>query len=356
MKKRVVYMAYAVGLMSLLLTGCCLSHEWQDATCTDPQTCAKCGKTQGEALGHSWQDATCTEPKTCSVCGETEGEPLGHDWQDATCTVPKTCSVCGETEGEALGHSWQSATCQVPKTCSVCGATEGTTAAHKWLAATCQTPKTCSVCGIQEGGLGAHRTGTPATYWNAAICSVCGAPFGDPLVPAFEQNGISINALSGQTYNYLTGSEAGNATTGKAFFDQCSTVDRGNSYSLVSGEITIKFADNEARRRGSQVSYGISDYYRGEKVNYRKEALGDGTVYYFSVDYNGTVYSDCYGTIRLSYERPRITANVVGPELWWTVKYEFYIPTGYDGCVICLIDARQKSVQLSDEMLRFRVN
>ena len=28
------------------------------------------------AEGHVWQDATYTEPRTCAVCGATEGEPL----------------------------------------------------------------------------------------------------------------------------------------------------------------------------------------------------------------------------------------------------------------------------------------
>ena len=35
---------------------------------------------------HEWQEATCTEPKTCSRCGETEGEALGHDYVDGYCT------------------------------------------------------------------------------------------------------------------------------------------------------------------------------------------------------------------------------------------------------------------------------
>lgn len=188
MKKKIIPVIFTLGILSILLTGCCLSHDWQEATCTNPKTCSKCGKTDGDALGHSWQEATCTVPQTCSVCGETEGEALGHKWQEATCMTAKTCSVCGETEGEALGHSWQKATCQ--------------------------TPKTCSVCGIQEGGLGEHKVGVEATYWSAAKCNICGALVGEPLVPAFEQNGIRINAFSGGTYDYLTGSEAGNATTG----------------------------------------------------------------------------------------------------------------------------------------------
>ena len=36
-----------------------------------------------------------------------------HEWTDATCTAPKTCALCGETEGEALGHSYETGTCTV---------------------------------------------------------------------------------------------------------------------------------------------------------------------------------------------------------------------------------------------------
>ena len=113
------------------VVGC--DHEWDEATCTAPKTCSKCGETEGEALSHKWDDATCTLPKTCSECGETEGTALGHDWDDATCTLPKTCSECGETEGAALGHEWDDATCTAPKTCSECGETEGTKLGHSYV-------------------------------------------------------------------------------------------------------------------------------------------------------------------------------------------------------------------------------
>lgn len=39
-------------IMVLSLTGCCLKHEWTEATCTTPRTCIKCGKTEGEPTGH----------------------------------------------------------------------------------------------------------------------------------------------------------------------------------------------------------------------------------------------------------------------------------------------------------------
>lgn len=124
MKKKLLVLLLAV-LCVAMLTGCFCQHEWLDATCTDPSTCSKCEKTEGEPLGHVWLDATCLDPQTCQVCGATEGEPNGHSWADATCVDPQTCEVCGETEGEALGHDWQDATTEQPKTCAVCGETEG---------------------------------------------------------------------------------------------------------------------------------------------------------------------------------------------------------------------------------------
>lgn len=89
-------------ILILLFVGCSCTHEWEDATCTTPKTCTKCGKTEGEPLGHTWQEATCTAPKTCSVCGATEGKASGHDWQAATTTKPVTCTKCGLTRGNPL--------------------------------------------------------------------------------------------------------------------------------------------------------------------------------------------------------------------------------------------------------------
>ena len=158
------------------------THEWTDATCTAPKTCA-CGETEGAALGHDWTDATCTAPKTCKTCEATEGEALGHDWADADCTTPKTCKTCNETEGEALGHDWADATCTAPKTCKTCNETEGEALGHNWADATCTAPKTCKVCGTTDGEALGHTEevvpGTEATCTATGLtdgkkCSVCG--------------------------------------------------------------------------------------------------------------------------------------------------------------------------------------
>lgn len=126
-------------------------HEWKEADCTSPRTCAECGETEGEALGHNWIDASCDKPKTCKNCGATEGEPLEHKWQEADCTHPKTCSVCGATEGKSLGHKFDTNDiCTKDAVCERCHETKKAVG-HKWKEATCTAPKECSICGTTEG-------------------------------------------------------------------------------------------------------------------------------------------------------------------------------------------------------------
>jgi len=110
--KSLLCIIVVLGVVSVL-SACCISHEWQEATCIEPKTCSKCGKTEGDALGHEWQNATCTEPKTCTRCGETEGAALGHKWSDWEVTSEATavqdgvrtriCTICGSTENENFG-------------------------------------------------------------------------------------------------------------------------------------------------------------------------------------------------------------------------------------------------------------
>ena len=63
------------------------SHNYSAATCTEPQKCTLCGKTNGAPLGHAYRAATCETPKTCANCGATDGNPAGHKWTDITETV-----------------------------------------------------------------------------------------------------------------------------------------------------------------------------------------------------------------------------------------------------------------------------
>ncbi len=131
--KRFVWMIAMVTLVMMLLSGCCVSHDMQPATCTEPARCSKCGKTEGEPLGHTEvtdpaQAPTCTETglsegSHCQVCGEVLKAqeaiaPLGHTEVvvpavEPTCTEPGCteglhCSVCGEIlkSQELIENPW----------------------------------------------------------------------------------------------------------------------------------------------------------------------------------------------------------------------------------------------------------
>jgi len=82
--KRCLMLAMFVCLL-FCLSGCC-SHDWQEATCTEPKTCAKCGATEGEALGHDYSEWQITVEPTYSADGEQA----------------QTCSRCGDVVTEAI--------------------------------------------------------------------------------------------------------------------------------------------------------------------------------------------------------------------------------------------------------------
>lgn len=79
----------------------CLSIGW-DAY----DTCERCSYTtyqERPALGHDWTAATCTIPQTCARCAVTEGAGLGHDWGNWIVTTPATERTEG-VETRTCGH------------------------------------------------------------------------------------------------------------------------------------------------------------------------------------------------------------------------------------------------------------
>lgn len=76
----VAVVAIAVGV--LMWTNLACDHDWKSATCIEPQTCQKCGKTKGELGGHSWENATHTSPKTCKVCKLEEGDAIPYSAEE----------------------------------------------------------------------------------------------------------------------------------------------------------------------------------------------------------------------------------------------------------------------------------
>ena len=295
--KKVTYLV-TLATVCGLLSGCCLSHDWQEATCTTPKICSKCEKIEGQALGHAWVEATCAEPKTCSICGETEGETLGHTWVEATCTEPKSCSVCGETEGKALGHNLSEVTYQSPATCTVCGAVEG-----------------------------------------------------EPLKPYFEEKGLTCGAKLNVHYPYVSSCYRNKEilTTGEVFFTDYQVSDSTEEYEALeeyewkSCIVNYIFDDDNARDYGYDFGTESSDYYSGI-INYNP----------FTIYYDGKDYSDCIIEANILENEWNNTNKVA------TVRVEvaFRVPIGYDGVVINTLNRQtydkivaQQEIEYIDEII-----
>lgn len=272
--------------LTLLLTGCCMSHEWQEATCTTPKTCAKCGKTEGDVLEHTWVEATCAEPKHCSVCGETDGEALEHTWVEATCAEPKHCEICGATEGEPLEH-----------------------------------------------------TLTEANYQQPATCEVCGETVGEPLKAYFEENELECNAELDTPYPYtvLCYSNPDYTTTGRVTFSDYEVFQSDETHEALDGyewqtvTVTFVFDDDNAWEYGYQLYFGPMDYY--------SEALGIssfGEIY--TINYNGIDYNECL------MECEKSESGWVKETS--TIEYQITarVPEGYDGIVIDAYESEEENV------------
>lgn len=288
-----------IGIFAVcfMLTGCCMNHEWKEATCTEPKTCTKCGKTEGEAMEHTWVEATCSEAKHCSVCGETEGEPLAHTWVEATCAEAKHCSVCGETEGKPLEH-----------------------------------------------------TLTEANYQQAAICEVCGETVGEPLTPYFVENKIKGQFMeSGKTYDYVTvcdrNGDSNLKTVGQATvtdyqtFVSDDTHEEKAGFEWKTGTVQIVFSDDIAHTYGMDVQVGGSDYYTNGTVNY-----------------NGQDYTDeCMSDFNSEWVGGWETGSVT-----YKLTFEYLLPVGYDGIILVFYNPSEITTgnisELTDDTLFFRLD
>lgn len=272
MKKRIVLVCCMI-FATMLMTGCCFRHEFEEATCKDPQTCIKCGKTVGEPLDHEWKDATCEEPKTCELCGKKKGEAKGHEWEMATCTTPMTCSVCGATEGEAYGHYWNSPNCTEARTCYTCGESDGVTGEHYWLDATCENPQTCYYCGETIGeALSHHWVGDTYVY-----CDNC---YNDLPDDEIDNGFVSWKGAQMMVPEAYVMSDATTDTTGYFVNDSKSEVlmvnthwNKGWSYDLVVGGYGAKIEEVYDIVEEGEVTYGDNDFYEF-KVTHESGAVG----------------------------------------------------------------------------------
>ena len=91
--------AAAFVVVALFATHVICLHDWKPATCTEPEKCAVCGRTQNEPLGHDLQEATCLDPQICLRCNETFASPLGHDVDELEKVNDESCSETVDIQG-----------------------------------------------------------------------------------------------------------------------------------------------------------------------------------------------------------------------------------------------------------------
>ena len=201
-------------------------------------TCTVCNNIWFYGMSHKWSGtATCTSGRTCTECGGSS-EPLGHDWGawtqnsdekthtrickhdtshtetenchggTATCTAKAVCTVCGGEYGEMAAHSFtaekaeaqylkSAATCTEKavyyKSCAVCGlSSEGTADEatffssnaldHDWGDWTQNSDEKTHtrICKCDTSHTETENChGGTATCTAKAVCTVCGAEYGE---------------------------------------------------------------------------------------------------------------------------------------------------------------------------------
>lgn len=270
MKKYIVLCSCFLAMFLLCSCGC--THEWQEATCEVPKTCALCGEAEGEVIAHEWSEATCTEPKTCAFCGATEGEAVAHEWVAAMCTEPKTCFTCKETEGNANGHVFAEATCTTAERCSVCGFENGEALGHALTDTTRVKEPTCTEAGLEEG-----------------VCTVCNKTLSE-AIPMLEHTPADWAVATEATYD---------APGKKVMACQvCNSVMEEQEYELTEEEKEAWYKDNcesveyKEFARYPEEYEGARVVIKGEVGMHMDDSITDceDAVYYIDTDYSYGFY------------------------------------------------------------------
>lgn len=360
MRKKMVTGMLAVSL-AFMMTGCCLSHGWQEATCTEPKTCSKCGETEGEALGHTWEEATCTEPKTCSVCQETEGEALGHTLSEATYWEAAVCSVCGETVGDVLTPAFEEL--------GVKGQfmEVGETYDYNTQLDYRQSYEDMLIDEFKKG------YGIEEDYANLTDLFMEGV-FGDAdffeldgeMVEVTEENAIRLFSEGyGLTGNFEDLTEvfmanleknagvvldvritAQATVTDYQVFDSDETHEAKDGYEWKTVEMQIEY--DGSYDKGWQVNYGYDDYYErdeeGDQEDSEYEPGWDNEETH-TVNWKGQDYTECRAIIADTSDTGWVEDAEGNYSLTYTAKCDFLYPKGYDGVLLYLFDGKYSGVR-----------
>ena len=305
--------AAAIIVLLVLIRATCVfgNHRFSASTCTEPETCLRCGITRGEPLGHLYSAETCTEPSVCLRCGEKHAEPLGHVWLSATCTEPETCARCEATRGEPLGHDMTDPTYQTPATCRRCGYTEG-----EPIAAAFSTRTFTEL-----------QIGVPVPYTTAS----------------YEDRDVDVTGTAEITaYRVIEGDETFPAREG---------------YEWHIATVRLVFAGDDVKKNGAQSAYTFGDWYTlDNSIAAREDEAGMRP---FAADWYG-MRVQCLQKTGAVFEN-----DWYDRELRFCWEEGVQVPKGYDGAVLILFHFRlaenasrlypPASEVLTDDALVFRM-
>jgi hypothetical protein len=133
------------------------------ATCTEFAVCAICENEYGDYADHVY-DGDCDG--VCNYCEDERTVTASHKYQN---TCDATCDVC--REGRTITHTYKN---DCDNTCDICFA-QRTVGSHTGGTASCSKPAVCSSCGAPYGELTAHTYGTSYVFnavkhWNECEC------------------------------------------------------------------------------------------------------------------------------------------------------------------------------------------
>ncbi len=199
------------------------AHYGGTADCVTLAECSACGEPWGEYAGHLWSE----EPSSsdaghwyeCARVGcDAVGDVIPHLGGTATCVTLSECEVCLREYGSFADHFWSG---ELSSDGSAhwygcenggCAARTGVTA-HSGGSASCTQLAKCDLCSTPYGSFAEHtvsselsyneyvhwypcentecdymtgieaHSGGSATTDEAAVCSVCGASYGEAIGP-----------------------------------------------------------------------------------------------------------------------------------------------------------------------------
>ena len=270
------------------------THEWKEATCTEPKTCSLCHETEGVALGHvlgNWQRQTyptCEsfgfDVEVCTRCNEklsiiridAWGHNLVHyESLEPTCTEAghtayDACTRCDYTtittieplDHDLVHHEKLEPTCTEAghtayDTCTRCDYTTYVElpSGHIWTEATYDYPKTCTRCGITEGD--------PLPYFHYTLTK-------DYLLLG-ERTRISIDNYSSLEEFDISYSNS----------EIISIDEYGSIYAIGEGETTVTLSLKNYPQRFISFNFEVLQKRPTFVSNFTKMDLGDIATIYF---------------------------------------------------------------------------